>query len=115
MNHSVLDAVDLERATDQFVDEICQRLTALHACVNTSLAEVGPPIDDIRRHASALVDRLSQPDPVTAIAVACTLWPPQPGAHVPASWWATPLGRLIASALDGPAAQSSTGQRSGHG
>lgn len=104
MNRSVPDAVDLERATDQLVDEICQRLTTLHTCVNTSLAEVGPAIEDIRRNAPAVVERLSHADARTAIAVARTLWPPQPGAHVPTSWWTTPLARLIATALDGHAA-----------
>ena len=87
---------DLEAATDQLVDEICQRLTSLYALLDTSLADDGPNLHDIRAHASEVVRRLRGPSGDAAAAhVARILWPPQPGRQVPGRWWDTPLGRLL--------------------
>jgi hypothetical protein len=87
---------DLEAATDQLVDEICQRLTSLYVLLDTSLATDGPNLHDIRTHASEVVRRLRGPSgDVAASLVARILWPPQPGRQVPGRWWGTPLGRLL--------------------
>jgi len=102
MNRSNGAVADLDRATDQLVDEICQRLDALYSLVNTTLTESGPPIDHIRRHAADVVRRVAHPHShAEAIEVARTLWPQRSSAHVPVSWWTTPLGTLISPDLDG--------------
>jgi len=95
MNCSHDDVEDFEAATDQLVDEICQRLTSLYALLDTTLAEHGPPLADIRTHASEIIHRLASPNGSTAALIARTLWPPQPAQQVPVPWWETPLGTLI--------------------
>ena len=99
MNRSNGPVIDLEAATDQLVDEICQRIASLYALLDTSLADRGPAPENIRIHAGEHIDRMSGArGPTTAAALARTLWPPRPGEQIPASWWSTPLGRLILTA-----------------
>jgi hypothetical protein len=101
MNCSNGPVADPEAATDQLVDEICQRLAALYSLVNLSLAEAGPPVAEIRTYATEIVSRLSRPAPrAVASAIARALWPVPSGVHVPPGWWTTPLGALIAQSLD---------------
>jgi anti-sigma B factor antagonist len=101
MYPAVRGVVDLERATDQLVDEIFQRLTAVHDLIDSSPS--APPPDEIRRRAAALVGRLTDAHPHgIATALTRSLWPPQPDVQIPASWWTTPLGQLVANALDPP-------------
>lgn len=84
-------AGDIERATDQLVDEICQRLTSLYTLVDASLATNGPTLEDIRAHVNEVVARLVSVDgPATATVIARTLWPPDPDPQIPNRWWNTP-------------------------
>jgi hypothetical protein len=88
--------VDLEAATDQLVDEICQRLATLYALVDLPMRTTGPPVDVIRANAAAVISRLAGPQSrPTAVAVARALWPPHLSGHAPPPWWSTPLGALI--------------------
>ena len=64
MNHPAQIAVDLEEATDQLLDEICQRPSTIYALVNRSLDENGPPVDEIRQHAATLIDRRITVNPI---------------------------------------------------
>ena len=107
MNCSHDDVGDFEAATDQLVDEICQRLTSLYALLDTSLADRGPPLADIRAHASEIIRRLASPNGSTAALVARTLWPPQPAEQVPVPWWETPLGTLISGVTREPTGSAS--------
>ena len=87
---------DLDAATDQLVDEICQRLTSLYTLLDASVAEDGPTLHEIRAHASEVVRRLDGPDGrATATLVARILWAPHSGHQAPGWWWDTPLGALI--------------------
>jgi hypothetical protein len=105
MNQSSQPVVDIEAATDQLVDEICQRLAALYGLVQTSLTETGPPITDIRAQAVELTHRLNGPKAKgLAAVIARALWPPRAGTQVPRAWWATPLGRLLSNADSAPSA-----------
>jgi hypothetical protein len=90
---------DLEAATDQLVDEICQRLTSLYTLLDASVAEDGPTLHEIRTHAGEIVRRLQGPDGrAAATLVARILWTPQSGHRAPGWWWDTPLGTLIQQA-----------------
>jgi hypothetical protein len=115
MQPCATDADVLERATDQLVDEICQRLTALYTLLDASVADDGPTPDDIRDRAAQVVRRLVGTDgPDTAALVAKILWPPQPGRHVPSQWWDTPLGGLISTNVEGPGMAPGGPGRFGH-
>ena len=82
MNRSTGLVADLQGATDQLADEICQRLSALYALVDTSLAEAGPPVEDIRERAEDVVHRLiSSQSSVVADSIAQTLWALSPGVR----------------------------------
>jgi hypothetical protein len=99
MNRS--EVADLEGATDQLVDEICQRLTALYALVDTSLDDAGPAVEDIRERAVHVVRRLSSSQSQSvARSISGTLWPRPPGLPIPPPWRGTPLGELITASLD---------------
>jgi len=101
MTHADDPVADPEAATDQLVDEICQRLSAVYSLVDLSLAEAGPPVEDIRTCAADVVRRLIEPEGrAVAISTACTLWPHPSSAAVPPAWWRTPLGVLISQSLD---------------
>ncbi len=109
MNRSDRPVADLEGATDQLVDEICQRLTALYALVGTSLADAGPSVEDIRERADAIVRQLiSAQSHAVARSISRTLWPRPPGVPIPAPWQATPLGALITASLEGRQLQPKT-------
>ena len=102
MNQST-EAVDLEAATDQLVDELCNRLTALYGLLGTTLTETGPAVEDVRAQATELACRLhGSQSKATAASIARALWSPQLGTQVPRSWWATPLGAVIAAAVSPP-------------
>ena len=107
MNRSDGHAATAEEATDQLVDEICQRLLALDELLDTSIVDTGLRRRDIRRHAADVVERLTdRPSNAAAVLITRTLWPLRPRADVPAWWWATPLGRLISAATKNAAATS---------
>ena len=90
---------DLEAATDQLVDEICQRLTSLYTLLDASVAEDGPTLHEIRAHAGEVVRRLHGPEgPAAATLVARILWTPDSGHRAPGWWWDTPLGALLEQA-----------------
>src|SRR6476659_2568425 len=100
MTLAVRRAVDLERGTDQLVDAICVRLSALGAVLDASACDVAPTTSHIRRRAVDVIDRLIQPDAAaTATAVLEALWSHRVSADPPPSWWSTPLGALVAAAL----------------
>ena len=95
MNHFDDACVDPEAATDQLVDEICHRLAALYSLVDLSLADAGPPVEDIRIHAAEIVRQLAQPEPSSAAtSISRVLWPHPSAAAVPAAWCTSPLGAL---------------------
>jgi hypothetical protein len=101
MNRAIDRVADSEAATDQLVDEICQRLATLFSLVDLSLGEAGPPVAAIRRCAAELVGRLTGPtSPSVALSIARALWPVASGVHIPPAWWTTPLGALLARSLD---------------
>jgi hypothetical protein len=101
MNRFDDPVADPEAATDQLVDEICQRLAALYSLVNLSFAEAGPPVEDIRMYAAEIVRRLARPDGrAVAISTSRTLWPHPASGAVPPDWWRTPLGALMSQSLD---------------
>ena len=103
MNQSAEAVVDLEAATDQLVDELCNRLTALYGLLGTTLTETGPAVESVRAQATELACRLhGSQSTATAASIARALWSPQPGTQVPRSWWATPLGAVIAAAVSTP-------------
>ena len=94
---------DLEAATDQLVDEICQRLTSLYTLLDASVADDGPTLHEIRAHASEVVRRLDGPDGrTTAALVERILWTPRSGHQAPGWWRDTPLGILIRQASTKP-------------
>jgi len=89
-----------QRAIDQLVDEICQRLAHLCELVDTPLLEPDLSVKVIRRHAGDVVDRLTAPQARdTAVLVARALWPAEADEGIPLWWRATPLGVMIAAAL----------------
>ena len=99
MNRSDGPVADLDEATDQLVDEIGQRVVALDELLDTSIIDTGLSLEEIRRHAAEVVERLTdRKENAVAVLVTRALWPTQPGADVPAWWWATPLGTLISAA-----------------
>jgi hypothetical protein len=90
---------NLEAATDQLVDEICQRLASLYTLLDASVAEDGPALHEIRAHAGEIVRRLDGPGGrAAATLVARILWTPHSGHQAPDWWWETPLGALIQQA-----------------
>jgi hypothetical protein len=104
---------DPEAATDQLVDEICQRLASLYSLVDLSLAHAGPPVAEIRTCATEIVGRLTLPAPrALAVSITRALWPAPSGVDVPPTWWRTPLGSLIAQSL-GTRATASASMTSG--
>ena len=88
---------DTERPVDQFVDEVLDRLSALHALLD---AEDRPIDADIARRAGrTLISRLhSGTGPDVAEHIVNALWSAQRGGRVPASWLTTPLGGLVRDA-----------------
>ena len=103
MTTSSAAVVDLEAATDQLVDEVCARLTALYGLLDISVSETGVPVDVIRSRATEVVRRLASSQPrVAAGAIARALWPLQTATQVPPNWWDTPLGTVIARARPKP-------------
>ena len=105
---------DHDAATDQLVDEICERLSSLYTLLDTSLTDHGPTVLDIRTHADEVVRRLAGPHGrATATLLARILWPPQPGHQIPAGWWNTPLATVLTHALARPQELTAVGARSG--
>jgi hypothetical protein len=101
------DGAELEAVVDQLVDELCQRLVALHGLVEASAADLGPRVAEIRARAGDMACRLTGPQARTAaVSVARALWPPQLGTPAPEAWWATPLGAVISNAVASPSRNS---------
>jgi hypothetical protein len=102
-----------ERAVDQLVDETLARLHELrHLLATEQLASWAGA--DVRTAAAQVVVRLTT-GPAryrTAEAVITSLWHTDDPARVPATWWATPLGRLVLDRMRsaGPAYQPRTPQ-----
>ena len=90
-----------ERAVDQLVDEMLDRLSALDALVrhagdDPSLVRSA----DVRGSADHVVGLLLSPGSRTvAPRVVDALWSPTPRELVPPTWWRTPLGQLLAGLL----------------
>ena len=88
---------EAERPVDQFVDEVLDRLSALHALIDADET----PIDAVsaRRAGQELVSRLrSGATPAGADRLVDALWSSQRGGRVPAGWLTTPLGHLVRDA-----------------
>ena len=51
----------VERATDQLVDEICERHIALCSLVEATATRPGPPVGHVREIAAELTHRLTIP------------------------------------------------------
>ena len=61
MDRSVDAASVVERATDQLVDEICERHIALCSLVDATTPRPGPPVGNVREIAAELIGRLTTP------------------------------------------------------
>lgn len=106
MNTSSAVVLDLEAATDQLVDEVCARLTALRGLLGIPIIDTAPPVEVIRSRATEVVCGLTSSQPrATAVAIARALWPLQTVTQVPSEWWDTPLGTVIARAHRQPVAE----------
>ena len=90
---------DADRPVDQFVDEVLDRLSALHALLDIK----DPPTDadTARRAGHALISRLrNSPAPAVADQLVDALWSAQRGGRVPTGWLTTPLGNLVQDATN---------------
>jgi hypothetical protein len=97
-----------ERAVDQLVDEVLERLNALDAILPHSCQEPSPPrrSADARIGAHHVVGLLRSSQRCTVAArVVDAVWSPTPPERIPPTWWRTPLGQLLTSSLgdNGPA------------
>jgi plasmid stability protein len=89
---------DAERLVDQFVDEVLDRLSALHALLDAE----DRPMDtaSARRAGQELIAQLRDgSDPDVADQLVDALWSAQRGGRPPASWLTTPLGGLVRDAI----------------
>jgi hypothetical protein len=97
-----------ERAVDQLVDETLARHHDLHHLLATEQLASWDGVD-VRTAAARVIARLTTgPSRYrTAQAVATSLWYTDDPVRVPATWWATPLGRLVLNGMrtSGPAQQ----------
>ncbi len=85
---------DPERPVDQFVDEVCDRISELHALLDLDRDGVDPMI--ARRAAHKVLTALrSDRAPDVASQLVTALWSTTRGGHVPAGWLTTPLGELV--------------------
>jgi len=87
-------ACDPARPLDQFVDEILERMTALHDLLGAE----GPAVDRaaVRRAGHHVVAALrSQQAPKAAAQLVAALWSTSSGGLVPDDWLSTPLGTLV--------------------
>jgi hypothetical protein len=92
-----------ERAVDQLVDEVLDRLTALDSILSHRCDDPSPQrrSSDARAGAHHVVDRLRSRNyrTVAATALVDALWSPTPCERIPPTWWRTPLGQLLASSF----------------
>ena len=94
-----VSALDVERAVDQLVDEVSSRIHDMRCLLGDREDSSSWPDEGIRRGASEIIERLSQPftRESTATALLKTLWPGTAVEDIPQHWFSTPLGTTLCS------------------